>query len=121
MKKKGIDQEASADVEMRPEYDFRGATRGKAYRPLHEGYDVQVHKTDGTTMVQQFILAEGTVMLEPDVQVFFPDSESVNKALRTLITLFPASRKPAIRKTQASQPRKQAATKGRSETESRKA
>jgi len=28
-------------------------------------------------------------MLEPDVQRYFPDSESVNKALRTLITLIP--------------------------------
>ena len=72
---KATEQEASTDGEMRPEYDFRGAARGKAYRPLHEGYEVQIHKADETTIVQQFILQEGTVMLEPDVQAFFPDSD----------------------------------------------
>ena len=53
---KATEPEASTDVEMQPEYDFRGAACGKAYRPLHEGYEVQIHKADGTTVVQQFIL-----------------------------------------------------------------
>ena len=117
---KATEQEASTDGEMRPEYDFRGAARGKAYRPLHEGYEVQIHKADETTIVQQFILQEGTVMLEPDVQAFFPDSDSVNKALRTLMTLFPTSRKPVTRERQALQPGKQVAAQGRSRTQSRR-
>lgn len=73
--------------EMRPEYDFRGATRGKHYKPLHKGYSVHIHKTDGTTVVKHFKLEEGTVMLQPDVREHFPDSESVNTALRSLIHL----------------------------------
>ena len=73
--------------EMRAEYDFRGAVRGRHYKPLHEGYTVQVHKADGTTLVQQYKLEEGTVLLEPDVRAWFPDSESVNQALRSLIML----------------------------------
>jgi chemotaxis receptor (MCP) glutamine deamidase CheD len=32
-------------------------------------------------------LEEGTVMLQPDVREYFPDSEAVNTALRSLITL----------------------------------
>jgi len=72
---------------MRPEYDFRGAVRGKYYKPLHRGYTVHVHKADGTTIVQHFKLEEGTVMLQPDVRAHFPDSEAVNTALRSLITL----------------------------------
>jgi hypothetical protein len=28
-------------------------------------------------------------MLDPDVREYFPDAETVNKALRTLISLFP--------------------------------
>ena len=92
MKNKAAEQEDPTSAEMQSEYDFRGAG-AEAYRPLHEGYEVQIHKADGTTVVQQFVLQEGTVMLEPDVQAFFPDSESVNKALRTLMTLFPASRR----------------------------
>ena len=72
---------------MRSEYDFSGAVRGKHYKPLHEGYSVYVQKTDGATTVQHFKLDEGTVMLEPDVREYFPDSEAVNTALRSLITL----------------------------------
>lgn len=73
--------------EMRTEYDFRGAVRGRHYKPLHEGYTVEVHQTDGTTLVQQVKLEEGTVLLDPDVRAWFSDSESVNQALRSLIML----------------------------------
>lgn len=121
MKRKAVDQEERTDVEMLPEYDFRGAARGTAYRPLHEGYEVQIHKADGTTVVQQFILPEGTVMLEPDVQAFFPDSESVNKALRTLMTLFPTSRKSVARANQASGAGRNVAAKDRTRADSRNA
>lgn len=51
--------------EMRPEYDFRDAIRGKHYKPLHKGYSVHVHQTDGTTIIQNYSLEAGTVMLEP--------------------------------------------------------
>ncbi len=47
MKSKAVDQAERTDVEMLPEYDFRGAARGTAYRPLHEGCEVQIHKADG--------------------------------------------------------------------------
>ncbi len=73
--------------ELRPEYDFRGAVRGRHYKLLHEGYTVHVHKPDGTTLVQQYKLEEGTVLLAPDVRAWFPDSDAVNKALRSLIVL----------------------------------
>lgn len=120
MKKTVAEGELDIDNEMRPEYDFRGAIRGKAYRPLHEGYEVQVHLADGTTLVQQFKLEEGAIMLEPDVRAYFPDSEAVNKALRTLITLFPAPGGPAKGRTQAAQPHKQVAAESRTRTGSRK-
>lgn len=110
MKKTVSEQELADDIaEMRPEYDFRDAVRGRAYRPLHEGYEIRVHKEDGTTVIQQFKLEAGTVMLEPDVRAYFPDSDAVNKALRTLITLFPTSRETAKRKTPAARPHAQIA------------
>ena len=87
MKKATTDLLKTAEDEMRPEYDFRGAVRGKYYKPLHRGYTVHVHRADGTTIVQHFKLEEGTVMLQPDVREYFPDSEAVNTALRSLITL----------------------------------
>lgn len=72
---------------MLPEYDFSKAERGKHYRPLHKGYTVHVHKKDGTTVINHYKLEKGTVLLEPDVRAYFPDSESVNAALRSLIQL----------------------------------
>lgn len=73
--------------DMRPEYDFTGGVRGKHHRALSQGYAVKVHQTDGTTLVQHFKLEERTVVLEPDVRKYFPDSEAVNTALRCLIPL----------------------------------
>ena len=73
--------------EMRAEYDFSKAERGKFYRPLEKGYTVHVQKKDGTVEVKHYTLAEGTVLLAPDVAEYFPDSESVNEALRSLIQL----------------------------------
>jgi len=77
------------DDEMRAEYDFSKAERGKYYRSLEKGYTVRVHQSDGTTVVNHYTLTEGTVLLAPDVKAYFPDSESVNHALRSLINLIP--------------------------------
>ena len=73
--------------EMRPEYDFSKAERGKFYRPLDQGYKVHVQQSDGTETINHYTLAEGTILLAPDVREYFPDSESVNDALRSLIKL----------------------------------
>lgn len=52
---------------MRPEYDFSEGVRGKHYRAYREGTNV--------------------VFLEPEIAAAFPDSESVNQALRLLVRL----------------------------------
>jgi len=90
--------------EMRAEYDFSKAERGKFYRPLDKGYTVHVTKADGATVINHYTLAEGAVLLAPDVLEYFSDSDSVNEALRSLIQLMekvPARRykirKPAAR------------------------
>lgn len=77
------------DDEMRAEYDFseRVGVRGKYYQQLRDGYTIKIHREDGTTLLQQITRPEGTVTLDPDVQDYFPDSEAVNTALRTLIQL----------------------------------
>jgi hypothetical protein len=75
------------DDEMRQEYDFSKAERGKFYRPLDKGYKVHIQQSDGTDIVNHFTLAEGTVLLAPDVREYFSDSQSVNDALRSLIKL----------------------------------
>lgn len=87
MKKKISEPVVIEDDDMRPEYDFTGGVRGKHYRDLRQGYSVKINQSDGTTLIQNFRLEEGTVVLEPDVRKYFPDSNAVNMALRCLIPL----------------------------------
>lgn len=87
MKKPANKSKKSERDNMLPEYDLRGAVRGEFYRPLHKGYTVHVQKSDGTTEVRRYKLIEGAVILQPDVRAYFPDSDAVNKALRSLIEL----------------------------------
>jgi hypothetical protein len=79
------DRHNSDDTEMRDEYDFSKGVRGKHYRQYRQGHTVRIRKTDGTVSVQYFTQEEGAVMLDPDVKECFPDSESVNRALRSLM------------------------------------
>jgi len=88
--------------DMRPEYDFSsmaGGVRGKYYKAYRAGHTVKIHKTDGTITVQYFKLEEGAVMLEPDVREYFPDSEAVNNALRSLIALIPTKHGAVVRES----------------------
>lgn len=73
------------DTEMREEYDFSAGVRGKHYKAYRAGHAVRIHKSDGSMSVQLFTKEDGAVMLDPDVKARFPDSESVNRALRSLI------------------------------------
>ena len=74
------------DTYMREEYDFSGGLRGKHYKAYREGHTVRIHKENGTASVQYFKQEDGAVILDPDVKAHFPDSESVNRALRSLIS-----------------------------------
>jgi hypothetical protein len=77
---------------MRAEYDFRGGVRGKYYQAMQAGYTITIRKADGTTEVKEVKPKRDAVILEPDVQKYFPDSKAVNQALRGLIALFPKKR-----------------------------
>ncbi|OHB86086.1 MAG: hypothetical protein A3D13_03670 [Planctomycetes bacterium RIFCSPHIGHO2_02_FULL_40_12] len=84
------------EEEMRPECDFssmKRAVRGKYYKAYRSGHKVEIHRADGTTSVQHFKLEEGAVLLAPDVKKYFPNSEAVNKALRSLIEIIPSKRR----------------------------
>lgn len=58
---------------MRKEYDFSNARPNKYAKKYAEGTNI--------------------VVIEPDLVEFFPDSESVNSALRALVSVFPKSKK----------------------------
>ena len=82
---------------IRAEYDFTGGVRGKHYKAMQVGYTVTIHKADGTTVTKDVMPKEGAVVLEPDIRPYFPDSESVNRALRCLIPLLPKKRRAKVK------------------------
>ena len=69
------------------EYDLEGkkGVRGKYVKDMEKGYSVRVLKDDGTVTTKHFVPKEDAIFLEKDVKAYFPDSKSVNNALRTLI------------------------------------
>ena len=71
--------------DMRDEYDFSGGVRGKHFETYRKGHTVKINKRDGSIEVNYFTQEDGAVMLDPYVKKHFPDSKSVNKALRSLI------------------------------------
>jgi hypothetical protein len=88
MKKTNTINPKEYDDGMLPEYDFKGqeGARGKYYRGRQKGYIVRIRHEDGTVTVRHVGPA---ITLDPDVAAYFPDSESVNTVLRTLIALIP--------------------------------
>lgn len=91
MKKK---MNKSQPDDMLPEYHLEGkkGVRGKYSKALQKGYAVRVLNEDGTVTVRDFVLKENTILLDPDVKAYFPDSASVNHALRSLINLIPGKK-----------------------------
>ena len=65
------------DRDMLPEYDFSAGVRGKYAARVAKGSNV--------------------VVLDKDVQKLFPDSATVNTALRALAQAVAVTRKPASR------------------------
>lgn len=81
----------NTEPDMLPEYDFSGkkGVRGKYYQAYRQGHTVRVIQENGSATSQYFTLEDGAVLLAPDVRKYFPDSDSVNQALRGLIHLIP--------------------------------
>ncbi len=57
-------RQPAADPDLLPEYDFSGGERGR--------------------YAKRFVQGTNLVLLDDDVAAVFPDSESVNRALRAL-------------------------------------
>ncbi len=68
---------------MLPEYDFTGkkGVRGKYSKVYRAGHSVQIY--DGDKLVSEEYFAS----IDPDVHAYFPDSKSINIALRKIISL----------------------------------
>ena len=84
----------SNDDEMRPEYDFSEGVRGKHHLAYRAGTNV--------------------VFLEADLAAVFPDSASVNQALRLLVKLAQTKGVVGGPSTKALQPTSRAKRKAKS-------
>ena len=62
--------------DMLEEYDFSNGIRGKYAKDFKDGVNI--------------------IKLDEDVRKIFPDSDSVNNALRTLINLIPKNNLPKL-------------------------
>jgi hypothetical protein len=93
MKKVSAKIKDDNDDIRRTEYDFTEGVRGKHFRAMQSGYKITVKQPDGTTIVKEIAPEERMVVLSSDVWEYFPDSESVNAALRTLINLIPVKQR----------------------------
>ena len=71
-------------TDMREEYDFSKGVRGKHYQSYRAGHVVRVQESGGRVEERHFSLADGAVMVDPDLRERYPDSDAVNKALRSL-------------------------------------
>ncbi len=69
---------------------------GKYAKAMQKGYSVHILNEDGTVTVRDFVPKENMVLLDPDVKAYFPDSESVNHALRSLINLIPEKKAGSV-------------------------
>jgi hypothetical protein len=87
--------------EMRPEYDFSRGIRGKHFESYRTGTNV--------------------IFLEPDLVEAFPDSRSVNLALRLLVRLAKTKALTAERPNRPLQPTSRAKRKEKSKRRSRAA
>lgn len=88
MKKANKNKYKDYDDGMLPEYNLAGKkfVRGKYYKAMRQGYTVRIQHEDGSITEKKY---GPTITLEPDIAIYFPDSESVNKALRILISIIP--------------------------------
>ncbi len=69
------------DSEMLDEYklDPQKGVRGKYHKAFKQGYSVRIRKKNGEFEQQYF------ASIESDVHKYYPNSDSINKALRSLI------------------------------------
>jgi hypothetical protein len=72
---------------MKPVHEFF-AEHGISFDPKPP-YTVTVYHEDQSTTTHLLAPIGNTVVLDADVQSFFPDSETVNRVLRSLISLIP--------------------------------
>ena len=75
--------------------DFSKGVRGKHHAACKKGYTVHVHGEDGKTVIHKLVPERGAIVLDKDIQSYFPNARAVNVALRGLLNLLPQRTKRA--------------------------
>jgi len=78
------------DDSTKQEYtiDASKVQRNPYFAARQQGYRVKIHHPDGTLEERDMpAKPDGSITLSPDIRVYFPNSEAVDKALRSLIAL----------------------------------
>ncbi len=83
MKKTSKHETNGKSDEMLPHYDFSGGVRGKHFKKYREGVTVHLLGENEDTRL---------VVLDEDMGKIFPDSKSVNVALRHLVRAMPKTK-----------------------------
>jgi hypothetical protein len=79
----------SFDDDILPEYDFTHGVKGNHYQKYQQRHNVTINYEDGKKITRMIKPEDNIIILDPDVKKYFPDSESVNSTLRSLIKLIP--------------------------------
>lgn len=84
---------SNLEDDLREEYDLsklKNPVIGKHSQQYQQGHSVTIHHEDKTTTTEIFAPeSDDAIILDPDVKIYFPDSQSVNSTLRSLINLIP--------------------------------
>jgi hypothetical protein len=71
---------------MLPNYDFSGGVRGKHFKKYREGVTVRLIGDSNAKLV----------VLDEDMGNIFPDSKSVNDALRHIVEALPKTKRKRV-------------------------
>ena len=79
--------------DMRSHYDFSKGEKPNYAKRFSEGAEIMIHSTNGKQPKKKIIQKQSLIILDADVSSVFPDTKSVNAALRHLIAALPKKKK----------------------------
>jgi uncharacterized protein YaiL (DUF2058 family) len=82
--------------DMLPDYDFSKGEKINYAKKFSDGATITIHSSNGKAPKKKIIQKQSLVILDADVSKFFPDTKSVNSALRHLIAALPKKIKNAV-------------------------
>ena len=85
----------SSAVTMLPHYDFTKGDKPNYAKRFSGGAVISIHSSNGKAIKKKLIKKQSLIILDADVSEVFPDTKSVNTALRHLIAALPQKARKA--------------------------